>query len=398
MRKIIPIVLIGSFVGCNEHKLPSAPEPQVVVSSGTIGAGGSLSQSLGRAGVRPLEASQVELTIKPFVNPHMSKAKDRYEIARSTTGQFVQLTYWPNSFEFVTVARSASGLMTARAAKLPLTETLVGVGGQIQGSLWEAMITQETPPEMIYRYAEIFGWRIDFLTEPRKGDLYKIVWKRHTGNGAIKDGDIICALYQGKETGEVYAYRLARDYYDAAGNSLRGEFLRAPIAYRRISSRFSEHRFHPILRYYRPHHGIDYSAARGTPAVSIGEGVVIAKGYESGLGNAVRVRHAGSYVSIYGHLQGFAKGIREGGHIRQGQVVGFVGSTGLSTGPHLHFGFERAGQLINFLSLKMKSNRKTVPLPERAHFEELKKQAQGLFAQLKAPGGPLQPLDTIMKQ
>src|SRR6185503_16350088 len=145
-------------------------------------------------------------------------------------------------------------------AKVPLEESWVGVSGQIQDSLWDAMTSQGTPPEMIYRFAELFGWRIDFLTEPRKGDRYKMVWKRHAGNGAIRDGEIICAFYGSREKGELYGFHLAGDYFDQDGNSLRGEFLRAPLAYRRISSRFSEHRFHPILRYYRPHHGIDYSA------------------------------------------------------------------------------------------------------------------------------------------
>ena len=150
------------------------------------------------------------------------------------------MTYWPNAFEYFTVTRSTAGLFAASAGKVPLEDTTVGVSGQIQGSLWEAMISQGTPPEMIYRFAELFGWRIDFLTEPRKGDTYKLIWKRHKGSGAIKDGAIVCAYYnRSREKGEFYAFPLAGDYFDQEGDSLRGEFLRARrLAYRRISSRF----------------------------------------------------------------------------------------------------------------------------------------------------------------
>ena len=161
------------------------------------------------------------------------------------------------------------------------------------------MKAQNVSPEMIYRFEELFGWRIDFFTEPRRGDIYKMVWKRSFGNGAVREGDMVCAYYNSQERGEVYAFPLAGDYFDADGDSLRGEFLRAPFNYRgfRISSRFTERRFHPILRIFRPHHGIDYAAPRGTPAITIGEGVVIAKDYDGGLGNELRVRHSGGYVS-----------------------------------------------------------------------------------------------------
>ncbi len=195
--------------------------------------------------------------------------------------------------------------------------------------------------------------------------------------------------------GALYAFPLAGEFYDADGNSLKGEFLRAPLVYRRISSYFTEHRYHPILRIYRPHHGIDYAAPSGTPASSIADGVVIAKGWEGGLGNELRVRHSGSYVSIYGHLRGYARGIHVGSHVKQGQVIGYVGSTGLSTGPHLHFGFERDGKLINFFSLKMTNSRKTFLQRNVRTFEEIKKHAQALFAQLSQPGASLQTLKSV---
>jgi hypothetical protein len=347
---------------------------------------------LAQAEIPPLEAAEVERTLKPLFNPRRSQARDHFEIVRSTAGHFLKLVYWPNAFESFIVTRAPSGAWAAAGAKVALQESWVGVSGEIQSSLWEAMTAQGTPPEMVYAFADLFGWRIDFLTEPRRGDTYQMIWKRFSGNGSMKDGDIVCAHYRSREKGDLYGYRLAGAYFDQEGMSLRGQFLRAPLAYRRISSRFSRSRFHPILRIWRPHHGIDYSAARGTPVVSIGDGVVIAKGWEGGLGHSIRVRHAGSYVSIYGHLSGFAKGLHTGKPIKQGQLVGFVGSTGLSTGPHLHFGVEQAGRLINFLAMKPPKNQKQVPAPERPHFKEIQGQCGKLFQQLDKIGGPLQPI------
>jgi len=374
--------------------IPTPPEPTtVMLSSGTIGTGGSLSHSLLQSGVPPTEETQLERALKPFVNPRHSKATDRYEIYVSSGLGLSRLTYWPDAFQFYCVERSSGTAWHPHLERLSLTATTVGVQGQIHTSLWDAMIQQGVPPEMIYRFAEIFGWRFDFLTEPRQGDAYKLVWTRHRAGSAIRDDEIRTAAYSSREKGALEAHRWNGDYYDGNGNSLRGEFLRAPLAYRRISSRFTERRFHPILRIYRPHHGIDYSAARGTPAVSIGDGVVIERGWGGGLGNQIRIRHARGFVSIYGHLMGFAPGTHTGSRVKQGQVVGYVGSTGLSTGPHLHFGFEHDGQLINFLALKMNGSQPPVPRTQREAFVKLKNDDNALLNRL-TPGGPLQLLSS----
>jgi murein DD-endopeptidase MepM/ murein hydrolase activator NlpD len=304
----------------------------------------------------------------------------------------VELKYWPLRWQYFSVVQSSAGVFSASKGEVALTPTVVGASGQIRTSLWESLSKQGVPPEMIIRFAELFSWRIDFLTEPRAGDTYQLVWRRGQGPGVIRDDDILCAAYNSHERGSLLAYALKDDFYDAHGDSLRGEFLRAPLAYRRITSYFTEKRFHPILRIYRPHHGIDYAAPYGTPASSIADGVVIEKGWGGGIGNQLRVRHAGSYVSIYGHLSRYASDIHVGSHVKQGQVIGYVGSTGLSTGPHLHFGFEQGGKLINFFSLKQSESRHSVPSPERAHFNDLKGQADAYLAHLKTVDGPLQTL------
>jgi hypothetical protein len=364
----------------------------IQVSSGSIGTGGSLSSALGQEGFSALQISSIERALRPIFNSRYAQAKHVYEVHRSSGGGLVRFVYRPDPFERYVVTPSSGGAFTAAIVKEPLEESIVGVGGELKTSLWESMIRQEVPPEMIYRFAEIFSWRFDFLTEPRQGDAYKMVWRRYRGNSATRDGEIVTAYYKSKDKGELWAFPVGNEFYDADGDSLHGEFLRAPLAYRRISSVFTEKRYHPILRYYRPHHGIDYSAARGTPVVSVGDGVVIEmrRGYNKGLGTEVRVRHAGSYQSVYGHLHNFAKGLRVGSRVKQGQVIGYVGSTGLSTGPHLHFGFERSGQMINFLNLRVKDNRKKVPASERSRFQRVKAECESLLAQLKEGAGAIQ--------
>lgn len=381
---IVSVTVLALSACQSSTSTPDSPAPvDVVISTGTVGAGGSFSDILQRAGVDASDIAATQTSVKSLLNLRRVMANDRYEVTRSTSGHLLRLLYWPNSFEHITVEEGPNGTYQAKLEKLATQSHIVGASGKIQVSLWEAMTAQGIPPEMIYRFADIFGWRIDFLTEPRAGDTYKIVWKRSRTDNAVRDDEILCAMYQGTETGRVHAFRLAGEYYDEKGDSLRGEFLRAPLAYRRISSRFTNARYHPVLRYWRPHHGIDYSAARGTPVVSIGDGTLIAKGYKGGLGNQIRVRHAGSYVSIYGHLMGFARGLRIGGPVKQGQVVGYVGSTGLSTGPHLHFGMERGGQMINFLAMKSTLMRRSVPTSERESYKKIKQESYKDFASLE---------------
>jgi murein DD-endopeptidase MepM/ murein hydrolase activator NlpD len=214
----------------------------------------------------------------------------------------------------------------------------------------------------------IFAWKIDFFTEQRPGDRLEVLYEQQY---IIEDGKqvpvnnvrVLAASYVGKATKrkENHAYRYQSgdatkpDYYDEEGNALRKAFLRAPFTHRafRLSSGFSSRRFHPILRVYRPHHGIDYAASYGTPAASIGKGKVIYTGWKSGFGNTVEIRHNGTFVSRYGHLSSIA--VKLGQSVEQGQMVGRVGNTGLSTGPHLHFEMLVNGSQRNFLNLDFPS-------------------------------------------
>jgi murein DD-endopeptidase MepM/ murein hydrolase activator NlpD len=380
-------IMFPVFTACQGPRTPSPAHEftqPVLSSSGTIGLGGSLSNALRETGISSLDAFQIERSLKPVFNIRHAKSQHHFEILRSTSGVFLEMKYWPDEFSYFEVVRSSQAVFSATRVEIPTRTSWVAVSGQVQSSLWESMRGEGVPPEMIYKFADIFGWRIDFLTEPRAGDRFRMLWTRDSQPLASRDGDILAASYENRGRSEIMAFKLGDDYFDRQGQSMRGEFLRAPLAYRRISSGFTNRRFHPILRYYRPHHGTDYSAPYGTPVQSIGDGRVISAGYDQGIGNAVRIRHAGSYISIYGHLRGFAKGIHSGVSVHQGQTVGYVGSTGLSTGPHLHFGFETGGQLVNFLTFKFSSKVKSVALAQKETFTQLKRQMLQILSQLPA--------------
>ncbi|MBU2574733.1 MAG: peptidoglycan DD-metalloendopeptidase family protein [Elusimicrobia bacterium] len=226
--------------------------------------------------------------------------------------------------------------------------------GTVENSLWEAMSGQSAPPAVIMGFADIFAWKIDFLTEPRKGDSFALLWEeRRTALGAPCPAKITGAAYRGEETGEEYAFYYGNSYYDEKGGSLRRTFLRAPLSYRRISSYFSRSRFHPILRIFRPHNGIDYAAPSGTPVSAVADGTVTFAGRKGGYGKFIELRHGGTYVTGYGHLRSFAKGVRAGKQVTQGEVIGYVGRTGLATGPHLDFSIKKNGRFVNFLKLEL---------------------------------------------
>ncbi len=249
----------------------------------------------------------------------------------------------------------SDSLYAVRGEK-PIIKKQVTTEGVITSSLWNAMMKSHDDPNLAVKLSEIYAWTIDFF-ELRKGDRYKAVYQKvyvdsnYVGLGKVEAADFI------RKDGHHYAFYFEQngkgDYFDESGKSLERTFLKAPLKYRYISSRFSNHRWHPILKIYRPHHGVDYAAAEGTPVHALGDGVVIKKGYQrNGAGNYLKIRHNSVYTTQYAHLRAFARGIRVGVHVRQGQLIGYVGHTGLATGPHLDFRFYKYGKPVNPLTVK----------------------------------------------
>ncbi|MEK6544806.1 MAG: peptidoglycan DD-metalloendopeptidase family protein [Elusimicrobiota bacterium] len=358
----------------------SVREPQVVVTSGMLKKNSFLYDELRAEGLAPVLADEVTRAMRPIFDPRRVRPGDRYEIWRSSAGMFVEFRYWMSPVKYMVVT-GAEGAMKATGYKVELQDQVVGGRVEITSSLWESMAGLGLDSELIYRLSDIFAWQIDFLTEPRKGDVLKLVWRRHSNATVVEEGDILIAQYIGKETGDKTAIYFNGDYYDEKGRSLKREFLRAPLNFRRISSSFARKRFNPVLRVWRPHHGTDYAAAHGTAVVAVGAGRVTYVGRKGGYGNYVGVAHNSAYMSAYAHLSRYAKGIKPGTRVEQGQVVGYVGSTGISTGPHLHFEFNKYGRPVNFLAERFDSG-KNLAKKDMEAFEPGRRGALIYLAQL----------------
>ena len=228
--------------------------------------------------------------------------------------------------------------------------------GVIQSSLWNALVEKNADPNLANDLSEIYAWTIDFFGV-QKGDKYKAIFEQYyVEEQYISLGKVQAAkFYHGGKNRYAFYFEQngSGDYFDEEGNSLQRTFLKAPLRFSRISSGFSNSRMHPVLKIRRPHHGIDYAAPSGTPVYTVGDGVIIKKGYQKrGGGNYVKVKHNGTYSTTYMHLKGYAKGIKVGRHVKQGDLLGYVGSTGLATGPHLDFRFYRNGKAVNPLKVE----------------------------------------------
>jgi hypothetical protein len=243
-------------------------------------------------------------------------------------------------------------MVLPRIRRIPATVT-----GGISSSLYEAMLELGEKPALIAGYADIFGWEVDFFCETQENDSFLIVVERKLADSmVIGYGPVIAARYHG-QVGDIRAFRFTdpdghTDYYNEKAQSLRKTFLRSPLRFSRITSHFGS-RYHPIRRIRCRHAGIDYAAPRGTPVSCVADGRVSIAAWTGGYGKLVEVSHASGLRSRYGHLSGYGRGIRTGANVTQGQTIGYVGSTGMSTGPHLHYEIRRNGSPINPLRMNV---------------------------------------------
>lgn len=241
--------------------------------------------------------------------------------------------------------------------KKPMITQVKTASGVISSSLWNAMEAQALDHSLAMNLSDIYQWTIDFF-DIKKGDKFKVIYEEHFVLGkSIGIGRIFAAQFTHNKE-DFFAFQFTQNnedsYFDEKGKALKTAFLKAPLKFNRISSTFTNSRFHPVLKIHRPHHGVDYAAPTGTPVMAIGNGTVIAKAYQaSGGGNYLKIKHNSSYTTSYMHLSKFGPGIANGVHVRQGQVIGYVGSTGLSSGPHLDYRVYMNGKPID--PLKMKS-------------------------------------------
>ena len=277
----------------------------------------------------------------------------RFHYDRSGVVDAVQLkvTGWGE----LSAVRNGGGFeVTSRQAVIREVET--AVSATIDRSLYEALREQGEGPQLVQQLTDVFQWDIDFF-QLRKGDAFSlVVTKQYAGNDLVGYGPVKAARFTHR--GTMYeAFRHENEdgrggYYGASGTPLRKQFLKAPLKFTRVTSGFSKRRFHPVLKYFRPHYGIDYGAPTGTPVMTTADGVVVEARYKPGEGNFIRVRHSSRYDTCYLHLSRFAKGLKKGTKVTQGDVIGYVGMTGLASGPHLDYRVSENGKWLNPLQLK----------------------------------------------
>lgn len=297
-----------------------------------------------------------------------------YKILVDEEDRINSFSYWIDDDYILNILRSESGFSAEKAA-IPYEKKTLYIGGTVKDNLISSIGEGGEDLMLALKVSDIFAWDIDFTTDLRNGDIFRIIIEGLYLHGEFKKyGDVLSAEFinNGKS---YHAYRFEHDgraeYYDEEGKSLRRAFLKAPLSFRRISSTFSTKRYHPILKKYRPHHGLDYSAPAGTPVSAIGNGTIFFSGVKGQYGKLIIIRHPNGYKTYYGHLSKIHKGIKRGVKVEQGQLIGYVGSTGLATGPHLHYELRINNKPVNPLSIKLPYER-SIPGELMADFNQFK--------------------------
>lgn len=336
------------------------------MEEGRVKNGASLSSILSSYGISMATIDKTARISKPVFDVRRLVSGHLY-IALCTQDSLPRLKYFlyrENMTDYV-IFDYADSIRVYREQK-EITCRQQSCQGVIESSLWQTLHDNGDNIELSFSLSDIYAWQIDFFAI-QAGDYFKVIYDEYFVDDTVSVGigDIHVAQFNhyGKDYFAIpFSQDGFKDYFDDKGMNLRRAFLKAPLKYSRISSKFSHGRMHPILRIRRPHHGVDYAAPTGTPVMSIGAGVVTKKAYQkNGGGNYVTIKHNGTYTTTYMHLHGFAKGLEVGKKVSQGEVIGYVGSTGLSSGPHLDFRVYMNGQAID--PLKMESP-PSVPLKE----------------------------------
>ncbi len=332
------------------------PVDSLSIEKYKIGKNENLSDILNDHGVSYQQIFKLVEKAKGICNVKRIKRGNTYYLLKNNDSlpTVEYMIYERNRVEFVVFSLKDS--LNVWDGKKEVKRVLDTVSGTVTSSLWMALYEQGHNPELANDLSDIYGWTVDFFGI-QKGDHFNVYFEHLiVDQDTFGIGQIFAANFNYNKT-NYQAYYFEQDsvgeFFDEKGNSLRKTFLKAPLRFKRISSGFSHNRYHPVLKIYRPHHGVDYAAATGTPVYTIGDGKVIKKGYQkNGGGNYIKVKHNSNYTTVYMHLSGFAKGLHTGQVLKQGDLIGYVGATGLATGPHLDFRVYKNGVAINPLNIK----------------------------------------------
>lgn len=326
---------------------------ELVLKQDTVELSESLGEILGRYNVSSAQLQQITAQKEVFDVRKLRAHKPYTIIHQKDSLQTAKgFIYHPNPVDYVAIYFEDS--VRVLRAQHPVDTLRHTLTGRIESSLYMSVVDNGGSPQLVNELADVFAWAIDFFGL-QTGDFYKVVYTTYEVEGVAAGlGEIETAVFHHAEK-DIFAFSFDQgrglEYFDQEGNSLKRSFLKAPLNFTRISSRFSYSRLHPILKIRRPHLGVDYAAPMGTPVVAVGDGIVTKAAYSGGAGRMIKVQHNSNYTTAYLHLHSYAKGIKSGTRVKQGQVIGYVGSSGLSTGPHLDFRFYKNGVPVDPLSV-----------------------------------------------
>ncbi len=347
-----------------------------------IGRNKPLYTSLRELGVSSLDIIEMVKAAKPVRSLSMLLPGTRFQVTKDEHNNLQHIEFRFSAVEKLVVKKNQQQWVAEKITEDVTIKTISFVG-YVESTLWESALFANMDPYLIFEMSEIFGWEVDFNREVQAGDSWRITAEqKFVQDQAVGWGSILAAEYinQGRKFSAILFRLNGEDmgYYGTEGENLRRMFLKSPLKFGRITSRFNKSRFHPKLRVRRPHNGVDYGAPIGTPVRSVADGTVTMAHYSGGGGKVLKIRHNSTYQTAYKHLNGYAKGIRSGAKVRQGQIVAYVGNTGLSTGPHLHYEFYVNGRFVDPLRQKFPS---AEPISAE-HKDVFLKQAEKLVATL----------------
>lgn len=363
--------------------VPAAKAPEGRWHEVQVARGDNLAVIFNRLGIPPRELQQVlqlGSSVKHLKNLYPGET---VRVRVNAQHELLELSHDTDPTHSLRVIRVGDDYQ-AREIQRTVELRQAYAAGTINDSLFQAGQDAGLPDNLIMELSQIFGWDIDFALDIREGDHFAVIYEDKYLNGTrIGTGDIVAAEF----TNRGKTYRAIRytdasghtDYYSPDGHSMRRAFLRTPVKFTRISSRFNLHRMHPILHRIRAHKGVDYAAPTGTPIRATGDGKIIFRGRKGGYGRVIIIRHGSHYSTLYGHMSAFNRKVHLGSHVRQGQVIGYVGMSGMATGPHLHYEFRVNGVHRNPLTVKLPQAK---PIAARYRNDFLQ-HAEPLMAQLQ---------------
>ncbi len=371
-----------------ESPSPVARRPLHKVINGAIKQGQTFADALSAKGLSHHLIHQLARALRPHLNFRKIPAGATFQATMAKSGDLHRFLYQASPLESYEVIPKGTGYQVAKH-EVPIERRVEKIAGKLKSSLFESMDALGEKPDLTIQLVNIFLWDFDFNSNAQLGDQFRLLVEKEYGGGKfLRYGKILIAQYETRKktyTGIYFKTQRGKgDYYTVNGRSVRKTFLRSPVRFTRISSRYSHRRRHPVLGGVKPHLAVDYAAPHGTPVWAVADGVVLSAGRNGGNGKSILIQHRLGYRTMYNHLSRFARRIRKGARVRQKQVIGYVGSTGLATGSHLDYRVIKNGRFVNPLTQKFIPG-DPIPKSQRARFRRLRDQ---LVKQLQSTPTP----------